>query len=83
MTAKELKLLTGAKTKQQAINILYARLERRTWSRNGITVSLAGYDMKKDKVHFTETRSLDGGGIFHTRHYLTLEEAIDCVTGKI
>ena len=84
LTSKQMKELTGANTKMEAITILYKRLEARKWSRNGFTVSLAGYDAKNDLVHFCDTRVIPGfDGVYHERFYLDMETAIDCISGKI
>ena len=83
MNANELKLLTGAKTKMQAINILCQRLEKRTYSYAGYAAKFAGYDDKKDLVHFTQTEATVPGSCWHRRIYLRMDDAIDCITGNL
>lgn len=83
MDAKEMKLLTGAKTKLAAIGILYARLEKRNWSYAGIPARIAGYDYKKNLVHFTQTESAGENSCWHRRVYFSMADALDCVSGNL
>jgi len=83
MNAKELKLLTGEKTKLAAISCLYKRLEGRTWKRDGLDARLAGYDDRKNLIHFCQTKSIGDGGVWHSRIGVSLENAIDCISGNL
>lgn len=76
MEAKEIKRLTGAKTKTLGINILYAGFEKRSWHRNGREYHVAGYDCRKDFLHFTACWSLEGGGAGWSRVLLPLKDVI-------
>ncbi len=82
MNASEIKRLSGAKSKAAGASILYAQLEQKTWERNGRTYSLAGYDQRKDLVHFTATWSIEGG-VGHRRVGIALADALGSITGDL
>jgi len=83
MNTNEMKKLTGAKYKMQAISILCERIERRNWKYNGDSASYAGYDFRKDLVHFCITKSVSPGTVSHRRIGVSMDDAIDCITGDI
>lgn len=83
MNAKEIKALSGAKSLWTGIQVLYKQLENRTWEINGRPCSVAGFDYKKDRLHFTSTWSLPEGGCGHRRVCTTLKEALDNKDGII
>lgn len=76
MTAKEIKELTGADTRIQGETILYKQLEVRPWFYGGRAAECAGYDRRKDLVHFTVTWSAGPGVAGHRRIGLPLKEAL-------
>lgn len=82
MQAKEIKALTGAKSKMEGINILYAALEKKQWTRNNRTYTVAGYDYRKDHVHFTCTWSVEGGA-GHSRVEIPLADAVSSKNGDL
>ncbi len=86
ITTTEAKALTGTTNHYQAFDDLYARLTRRTWTKNGTTYTPAGYTWhSKDGAqafHLTATSSLEGGGAFHARVKLSLSSALDCISGR-
>lgn len=82
MRATQVKALTGAKYKAQGIAILCKRIEAVTWSRNGREYRFAGYDNKKDLVHFTCTWSVPGGA-GHSRVAISMEEALKPTAGDL
>ena len=62
MRASEAKKLTGAKTAKDAVRILYEKLSaQENWHLGDRPFSIAGYDSRKDLVHFTATWSVPGG----------------------
>ena len=76
-SASELKKLTGKATRATAESALYAALESRQWHRGGQQYQVAGYDRRKDLVHFTATWARDGGGAFHRRVGVPLRLAVE------
>jgi hypothetical protein len=76
-TAQELKKLTAMPTRAQGETALYASLEGRQWHLGDRAYTLAGYDRRKDLVHFTATWPRLGGGVFHSRIGLALRLAVD------
>jgi hypothetical protein len=76
LNTREIKLLTGAKSRLEGINLLYEQLGQKQWFRAGKAFELAGFDDKKNLVHFTSTWALDGGGVGHTRIGLPLESSL-------
>jgi hypothetical protein len=82
LTAKEIKQLTGAKTRFEGETALYKQLEDRQWTLSGRTYKVAGYDRRKDLVHFTSTWAVEGGA-GHSRVGVPLKQAIDPRTDLI
>jgi len=82
MHARDIKALTGARTKMAGIAILYRRLGDKTWTRGGRAYQLAGYDARKDLVHFTATWAVPGGAA-HRRVAISLAEALASDSGDL
>lgn len=82
MRATEIKALTGAKYKAQGIAILCKRIEALHWTRNGREYRFAGYDGRKDLVHFTSTWSVPGGA-GHSRVGLSMADALKPGAGDL
>lgn len=76
LTAKEIKQMTGAKTRFEGETILYKALETREWTLFDRVYKVAGYDRRKDLVHFTSTWAVEGGA-GHSRVGLSLKQAMD------
>lgn len=75
--AKEIKTLTGKRTRAEGESALYASLEKRQWRCGERVYGLAGYDRRRDVVHFTATWPAPGGGACHSRLGLPLRAAIE------
>jgi hypothetical protein len=82
MSASEARQATGAKTLREAVDVLYRQLEARDWTYQGRQARTAGYDRRRDLVHFTCTWSVPGGA-GHRRLGLSLRRAIDQVDGVL
>lgn len=83
MHAKEIKALTGAPTLWQGVAILCAQIEQKThWTRDGQTYRYAGYEHRKDRVHFTATWETPRG-VRHCRVAISMKEAIDSKEGNL
>lgn len=77
MHAKDIKALTGAKVLWQGVQILCEQIEQKThWHREGQTYRFAGYQRRKDQVHFTATW-IAPRGVRHTRVAISMKEAIE------
>jgi hypothetical protein len=83
MKASEMKALTGAKNKWIASSMLCDRIKARKWKYLGDEASFAGHDMRKNLVHFCITKSAGIGCCSHRRIALSMEDAIDCISGYI
>lgn len=83
ISAKEVKSLTGASTKIAGLNTLYFQLEQRKWHRFGREYATAGYDSRKDLVHFTATWAAEGGGVGHSRVAVSMTVAINSKDGDL
>lgn len=75
--AKEIKTLTGKRTRAEGETALYQSLEQRQWRYGDRAYGLAGYDRRRDIVHFTSTWAAPGGGAGHSRLGLPLRAAIE------
>ena len=82
MKAKEIKDLTGAKYKAAGVAILCKQIEAKPWLRNGRAYCFAGYDQRKDLVHFTCTWAVPGGA-GHSRVGISLRDAMNSTTGDL
>jgi hypothetical protein len=80
-SAQEIKKLTGAKTRMQGEFILYSQLEGKEWFLDGRVCNVAGYDRRKDLVHFTSTWTHEPGIAGHRRVGVPLKIALDNETG--
>lgn len=78
LSAAKIKTLTGCKTRTLGESALYARLEKQTWFRGDRGYRPAGFDRRKDLVHFTSTWAAQGGGAGHSRLGLPLKLALEC-----
>ena len=77
LSAAEIKQLTGCATRVQGENALYARLEAQTWFKGERSYCTAGFDRRKDLIHFTATWAVEGGAA-HSRLGLPLKLALEC-----
>lgn len=86
ISVKEAKALTNTKTSYEAFDLIYKRLEKRHWRRDGKTYSPAGmtwHHLDGDQLfHLTLTEAIEGGGCYHSRIKLPLDVALDCVSGN-
>ena len=83
MKATHLKALTGAKTRAVGENILCRQFEDRKWVYRGHVARWAGFERRKDRVHFTATWSAGEGGVGHRRVALSLAAAFNNQTGVL
>ena len=77
LSAAEIKEMTGCKTRALGESALYARLEAQNWFRGDRVYRTAGFDRRRDLVHFTATWALEGGGVGHSRVGLPLKLALE------
>lgn len=83
MHANEVKALTGSKHLWQGIQILCKQVEQKThWNRDGQTYRFAGYEHRKDRVHFTATWAAPQG-VRHSRVAISMKEALDSKNGDL
>lgn len=83
MLAKDIKALTGAKLLWQGVQILCKQIEQKThWNRDGQTYRFAGYERRKDRVHFTATWG-EPQGVRHSRVAIPLKEAVESKDGDL
>ncbi len=83
MHAKEVKALTGAKLLWEGVNILCEQIKQKThWNRDGRSYIFAGYEHRKDRVHFTATWSVPGGAA-HRRVAISMKEAVESKDGNL
>lgn len=82
MDAKTIKALSGATNKLAGISVLCSRIEARTWTFNGRAYRFAGYDNRKDLVHFTATWSIEGG-CGHSRVGVPMQLTLDNQNGEL
>lgn len=78
LSAAEIKAMTGCKTRALGESALYARLEDKAWRYGDRIYRTAGFDRRKDLVHFTSTWAIEGGGVGHSRLGLPLKLALEC-----
>lgn len=83
MDARTIKTLTGAPNKAQGIAILCKQIEQKIWMWNAREYQFAGYDRRKDLVHFTSTWSAPEGGFGHSRVGLPMQAALSNKTGQL
>lgn len=82
MKATEIKALSGKKNLIAGIDVLCKRIEAKEWKREGRVYRFAGYDRRKDTVHFTCTWSVPGGAA-HRRVGITMHQALDSTDGDL
>lgn len=78
LSAAQIKEMTGAKTRALGESALYAQLEAQTWFRGDRAYRTAGFDRRKDLVHFTATWAAEGGGVGHSRLGMPMKLALEC-----
>ena len=78
LSAVEIKKMTGCATRALGETALYSRLEAQNWFRDNRVYQTAGFDRRNDRVHFTATWSVDGGGIGHSRLDMPMKLALEC-----
>lgn len=78
LSAAEIKEMTGCKTRAQGESALYARLEAQNWYRGDRVYRTAGFDRRRNLVHFTATWAVEGCGVAHSRLGLPLKLALEC-----
>ena len=83
MNAKEIKALTGASTRFQGEEKLYKQLVARKWFWAGHEANCAGFDRRKELVHFTATWAVEPGAVGHRRVGLPLKAALNNKDGVI
>ena len=83
MKAQQLKAMTGAKTRGIGENILFRQFEARNWVYLGHEARCAGFERRKDRVHFTATWSAGDGSVGHRRVALSLAAAFNNQTGVL
>lgn len=83
MKAQQIKALTGAKTRAAGENILFRQFEARKWVYRGHEARWAGFERRKDRVHFTATWSAGEGVAGHRRVALSLAAAYNNQTGVL
>ena len=77
LSAAQIKHMTGCATRAQGENALYAQLEAQTWFKGEREYRTAGFDRRKDLIHFTATWAVEGGAA-HSRLGLPLKLALEC-----
>lgn len=83
MHAKEVKALTGAKLLWQGVQILCHQIKQKShWNRDGQTYRYAGYEHRKDRVHFTATWCAPRG-VRHCRVAISMKEALESKDGSL
>lgn len=75
--AQEIKELTGKRTRAEGESAFYATLVQRQWRCGERAYRVAGYDRRKDLVHFTATWVVAGDGVGHSRLGLPLRLAAE------
>ena len=92
ITAIEAKKLTGEKYAMSAFNMLYKRIEARTWTINGKTWKPSGMVTKEkhpmfrngyQPVFFVCIESIEGGGASWERVARPLDLVLDCISGNL
>lgn len=78
LSAAEIKKMTGCATRSLGETALYSRLEAQNWFRGDRVYRTAGFDRRNDRVHFTATWSVEGGGVGHSRLGMPMKLAIAC-----
>lgn len=78
LSAAEIKQMTGCKTGALGESALYSRPEAKTWFRGERAYRAAGFDRRKNLVHFTATWAVEGGGAGHSRLGMPLKHALEC-----
>jgi len=78
LSAAEIKQMTGCRTRALGESALYTRLEAQGWFRGDRVYRAAGFDRRKDLVHFTATGAVEGGGVGHSRVGLPMKLALEC-----
>lgn len=78
LSAAEIKHMTGCKTRALGETALYARLEAQSWFRGDRVYRTAGFDRRKDLVHFTASWAVAGGGVGHSRLCMPMKLALEC-----
>ena len=78
LSAAQIKQMTGCRTRALGESALYSRLEAQSWFLGDRMYRTAGFDRRKDLVHFTATWAVDGGGVGHSRVGLPMKLALEC-----
>lgn len=78
LSAAQIKQMTGCRTRALGESALYTRLEAQSWFRGDRVYRAAGFDRRKDLVHFTATWAVEGGGVGHSRVGLPMKLALEC-----
>lgn len=78
LSAAEIKAMTGQKTRALGESVLYARLVSQNWFRGDRPYVTAGFDRRKNLVHFTATWAVEGGGVGHSRLCIPMKLALEC-----
>lgn len=85
MTKKEIKQLFPAKYYQNSCDIAAKRLQCRTWTLNGRSVSFSGIGNEGNNLHavFTYIGDNNNGTVELSRYRIELGDALDTITGNI
>jgi len=83
ISASELKALMGAKTVMIATGLLFSRLGKRSWSREGRTYELGGINWDEDYVSFCHLYSEEAGAAGYSYLRMSIADAADCISGKM
>jgi hypothetical protein len=78
LSAAEIKTMTGSTTRAQGETVLYQRLEEQNWFCGDRVYRTAGFDRRKNLVHFSATWPVEGGGVGHSRLGMPLKLALEC-----
>jgi hypothetical protein len=82
MDVRQLKILTNTKTKHEAINCIFSRLNKRTWKSGNKVFCVAGIDYKSLHVHLLSITSDGINSANVDRRVFPMEHLIDCVSGN-
>lgn len=77
-SAAKLNTMTRCKPRALGESALYAQLQAQNWFRGDRSYRPASFDRRKDLIHFTETWSIAGRGICHSRLDIFLKLALEC-----
>lgn len=81
LSAKEIKELTGMKTKNEGLNKIANQISKRKWKDDFI---YGGMDFRKQIVYFSKVSKINNdSGVCIERIKLGMMEVFDCISGKL